>query len=297
MIVYHGEYNLSNDKSGETIMEDTERLALEYLPKDIKKSVLSQLNDNSMLCGVCMRQGGLLSLILGNKNVICDARVTKSCIDSTLDKLCKGSLYAYEEEIRNGVITTEHGIRVGVCGSAIVSDGIVKGVRDITSLSFRIPHRISGSADFLYPYVRNQSSILIYSRPALGKTTILRELIPYIGKKYRVSVIDTRHELAVFLSSGMCDIYSGYPRYAGIVSAVKTMSPEYIVCDEISTERDADAIMLAHSAGVAVIATAHADTVEQLKKNTAIKALLDSSVFNLLCGLQGFDSPPNLQQI
>ncbi len=223
--------------------------------------------------------------------------VTKSCIDYTLDKLCKGSLYAYEEEIKNGVITTEYGIRVGVCGSAIVSDGMVKGIRDITSLSFRIPHKISGSSDFLYPYVGKQSSILIYSRPALGKTTVLRELIPYIGKKYRVSVIDTRHELSTFLADGMCDIYSGYPRYAGIVSSVKTMSPEYIVCDEISTEKDADAIMLAHSAGVAVIATAHANTIDQLEKNTAVKKLLDSAVFDLLCGLQGFDSSPIIQQI
>ena len=238
---------------------------------------------------------GAVSVVADGKNVLCGIQATREEMDYTLDKLCKGSLYAYADEIRCGVITTDSGLRAGVCGTAVTEKGNLVSVRDISSVSLRIPHRIEGAADFMLPLIERYDCILVYSRPAGGKTTVLRELIPTVSERHRTSVIDTRYELSCFLDKcQICDVFLGYPRYDGIMSSVRTMSPEYIICDEISTEEEAEAVVYAHAAGVKVIASAHAGSLDELKKNKAADILLKKSVFDCLCGLNAFGEAPTI---
>ncbi len=278
-------------------MQDTEEKALSYLSLNICETIRSTMNvNNGLLMGICLRCNLSLTLIVNGENIICDYCVTRDDIRYTIDKLCKSSLYAHADEIRNGIITTDCGIRAGVCGTAVTTDNKIINVHDITSISIRIPHRIVGAVEHIIPMVDKYRSILVYSRPAGGKTTVLRELIPYIARKRRTVIIDTRYELSCFDGDKlMCDMFMGYPRYDGIMSAVRTMSPEYIICDEISTHEEAEAVLYAHAAGVNVVTSAHAGNIAELYKNHAAAMLIENSVFDCLCGLRGFGEEPDIK--
>ena len=233
-----------------------------------------------------LRENRLLSITCAGKNFSCDRKCTSEDIALTVDKLCGGSLYSHADDIRNGVINTEYGIRAGVCGRAVCENGKISAVCDISSVNIRIPRRVEGAGDGLFKLVKNGKSALVFSPPGVGKTTVLRELIPYLARENRVAVIDTRYELCAGISGmDLCDVFSGYPRFEGIKSAVRTMSPEYIICDEIAGRDDAEALLSAYASGIAVCASAHAADYSGLLKKKEIAELIDEGVFDYVCAL------------
>ncbi len=278
-------------------MTEAEEKAMSYIPKSAASAVLRAVKPTNTAAKpineLRLRMNGCMSVTSLGENLPADYTCTKDDLAYTVDKLCKSSLYSRAEDIKNGVIPADMGIRAGVCGRAVVEDGRVSCVRDITSVAIRIPHKVPGAADLVLPLCEKYSGVLIYSRPAGGKTTVLRELIPLLAKKYRLAVIDTRFELCGDGNCfGMADIFSGYPRYAGMTSAVRTMSPEFILCDEISTPDDFEAVRYAHSSGVRIAATAHADDLESLLRNETLRGLIKSGIFGCLYGLRGFGNEP-----
>lgn len=271
-------------------MTETESIAISYLPPRLAEAVRKTLSLwNTPVSEIRLREKRLLSVTLGRKNVICDITCTREEIQQTVAAVCGNSLYSHSESIREGCITTDSGIRVGVCGHAVTADGHISMVRDITSLNLRIPHRIPGAADELFRQIQNSPNVLIYSSPGKGKTTVLRELIPLLssGKSAkRCAVIDTRYELCAGIdSSDLTDVFYGYPRYEGILSAVRTMSPEYIICDEISTEQDAKALLCAHTAGISICASIHSGNSDELFRIPIVKMLNEAKVFDLYYGI------------
>ncbi len=273
-------------------MTESELKAMSYIPLSAAEAV-AKAADGRTLNEIRLRLNGTTSVTSLGDNLPVDYVCTRADIDFTIDRLCRNSLYAHAENIRNGVIPADMGIRAGVCGRAVVEDGQVICVRDITSVVLRIPHRFPGAADLILPLCEKHTGVLIYSKPAGGKTTVLRELIPLLSKKYRTSVIDTRFELCSDLNSGgMIDVFSGYPRYSGMTSAVRTLSPEYIICDEISTPDDIEAVRYAYSSGVRIVATTHADSLDSLYGNKSIMELIKSGIIGCLYGLCGFGKAP-----
>lgn len=260
-----------------------EKIALSYLPDELRAAV----TETSLLYGavdeIRLRLMRELSLTIGGRNVLCGVICSKKNLEYTVNRLCQGSLYSHADNIREGVITTDCGIRAGVCGKAVLLNGKLEYVRDISSVCIRIPHRIPGAADEVFRRMKN-GGVLIYSPPGCGKTTILRELIPMIGETKRVAVVDTRYELCVDNAGALVDVYAGYPRSMGIISAVRTMSPEVIVCDEIMAEEDIHGIENAFGAGVTVCASVHGDSVEGICREPGIRKLLEIGVFTCVCG-------------
>lgn len=283
-------------------MTETETKALSYLPSRLADAVVRKASLwHGTVNEIRLRENRLLSLTVAQNNISCDLTCTREEITQTVTKICGNSLYSYSESIREGYILTDCGIRVGVCGHAVIVDGRISVVRDITSLNIRIPHRVPGAADRLYQLTNGGKSILIYSAPGMGKTTVLRELIPLLASgEYakRTAVIDTRYELcAGEPSSDMTDVFCGYPRYEGIFSAVRTMSPEYILCDEISTEPDARALLYAHSAGIAVCASVHAGSFSELAEIPMMKLLLPARVFDIAYGILPNHEKPDIRNL
>lgn len=271
-------------------MDELERKALSYLPCRLREAVMGIISHgNEPLCEIRLRENRLLTITLGRRHVSCGVICLGEEIGEVIIALCGGSLYSFADPIREGVIPTKDGIRAGVCGRAVVENGRIRSVRDIGSVNIRIPHRIFGAADGLLPLVLRWNSVLLFAPPGMGKTTVLRELIPRLSGgsiRERISVIDTRYELCAGVEeSETADIFWGYPRREGILAAVRTMSPRWIVCDEIGEMSDAEAILHAHTAGVGVIATAHGRTLAELRRNGAIAMLLEAGVFGCVCGL------------
>lgn len=238
----------------------------------------------------CGRRATLTSL---GKNIATPAVLTRSEMDAVLMHLCEGSVYAYRDTIAEGYISLRGGIRVGVCGRAALSGGKICGVYDIDTLVIRIPHPSPPLGKEIIKLMNDcgfTSGVLIYSPPGVGKTTLLRSLAIMLssGKDAkRVSVIDTRGELAYSLDSPtLCvDLLSGYPKHVGLTLASRTLGPEVMICDEIGSRAEAEAICEAHNCGVPLIATAHASSVRELLGRSGMGLLHRAGAFGAYVGI------------
>lgn len=215
------------------------------------------------------------------RNLPLPLALTEGELREVFSRVCGGSLYAYEESLRDGFLTVDGGIRVGVCGAAVTGDGKISSLASVTSLVFRVPHRVAHAADgVLALFYETRRGILLFSPPGGGKTTALRAFAERVSRGragLRTAVIDTRGELACLSRESMADILSGYPKAKGAEIAVRTLSPEVLVMDEIGAEEVASLLSLS-ALGVPLVASAHAKTAEELRKS-AVGALLSRGVF------------------
>lgn len=208
-------------------------------------------------------------------------------VNNILKSLCRYSVYSYDKEISEGFITIESGIRAGLSGTVSYSDG-KKTMRYINGINFRIPREVKDCGEKIYTkLLKNKPcGIIICGSVASGKTTLLRDLCRLCGNRYIVSLIDERGEIAgcrdgipqndVGINT---DIFDGFERSDGILNAVRSMSPEIIFCDEISIEKDSDAMIKSSGCGVKFISTAHADSFENLVKRPYLNELINSGIF------------------
>ena len=106
--------------------------------------------------------------------------VTGREIQETMEFVGKYSLYAYEDELRQGFLTLRGGHRVGVAGRAVLEGDKVRSIRNISFLNVRLSHQIKGCADKALPFVCKGEEVrhtLIISPPRCGKTTLLRDIL------------------------------------------------------------------------------------------------------------------------
>ena len=180
-------------------------------------------------------------------------------------ELCGGAPYAFENEIRQGYFTVK-GCRIGVCGSAVVENGAIISVKDVRSLNLRFAHEVKGCADVLLDSLGGSVSggLLIAGPPACGKTTLLRDLARQLSENGRkVCLIDERGELAAVADGvpaadvgPLTDVLDGYPKIYAADLAMRCLSPDIIVCDEIG-EGETDAVVECADCGIDVVAAVH----------------------------------------
>lgn len=225
--------------------------------------------------------------------------VTSDDIWKTLQLISQGSLYAFEEEFRQGFLTLPGGHRVGLAGKAVLEGGALKTLRDIGSLNVRVARAFPGASRRLLPYVLNFREqrpfhTLLVSPPRAGKTTMLRDLVRFLSyglpdlkfPGLSVGVVDERGELAACFEGipqhdlgPRVDVLDHCPKATGMVMLLRSMSPQVIATDEIGTTEDVAALWEMVYTGVSILATAHASCWEELEQRPYLRELIRQRVF------------------
>lgn len=178
-----------------------------------------------------------------------------------------------------GYITGPGGHRIGICGEAVTKDGMMTGIRRVTSLCIRIARDFP---DIAKAASKMNGSILVIGPPGSGKTTLLRDLIRQISQREFVGVVDERGELFPehFSYGKRLDVLKGCPKRDGIDIILRTMGPYCIAVDEITEAADCDALLRAGWCGVRLLATAHAGNKKDLMTRPLYRPILESGIFD-----------------
>lgn len=241
--------------------------------------------------------------------------VTAEEISATLQIMSKSSLYAFEEEIRNGFITVSGGHRVGIVGKTVLDGTRIRTLRNISGLCFRVSRQLLHVADKVMKFVILDGQVLstlVVSPPRGGKTTMLRDMarqvsngLPELGVRgAKVVIVDERSELAG-CTDGVAqhdvgirtDVLDGCPKAAGIMMAIRSMGPDVIVTDEVGRPEDVSALREATNCGVSVFASAHALDIQDLIRRPSSKSLVEEAIFHRIVVLSRRRGPGTLERV
>ena len=182
-----------------------------------------------------------------------------------------------------GYITAPGGHRIGLCGNAVIKDGEMTGFGHLRSLNIRIARDLPGCSRDLS---LSRGSLLLIGKPGCGKTTLLRDLVRQRSGLENIGVVDERGELfpeeAAFDTGPRTDVLTGCAKARGVENLLRTMTPDCIAVDEITSEADCEALVHAGWCGVSMIATAHAGSREDLMARPIYKKLLEHNLFDHL---------------
>lgn len=286
------------------------RNAISNLPEDS----IENLREIRLRIGlpVTLNIGGVHKYIAKNGCVIDSYTMqnmlvcNEQMINDAFKNICGYSVYAHLNEITSGFITMPFGHRAGICGTAVLSEGKIINIRDISSISIRISRQIIGlSRDMSAKFAKSYGGLLLCGAPSSGKTTFLRDMARILSTEYSftTSVVDTRNELSGSYRGkpqndlGFSDVLVSYPRIKGIEHALRSLSPQVIICDEIGDKDDADAILSATNSGVRFIASIHASSAQELKERRFAKDILATNAFSAVAFLSNPITPGRISRI
>lgn len=222
--------------------------------------------------------------------------ITAEDIRETIDYISNYSLYAYEDEVRQGFITVQGGHRIGLAGQVVLENGRVRNVKYISFLNIRLSHERKGCAAGVIPYIVENGRLLhtlIISPPGCGKTTLLRDIVRILSdgagdlEGMTVGVVDERSEIAAcYMGTPQndvgirTDILDCCPKAEGMLMLIRSMSPAVIAVDEIGSHEDIDAISYVINCGCSMIATVHGDSIDDIRNKPVLRKLVEERVFD-----------------
>ena len=244
-----------------------------------------------------LRAGRPMTVLLPTGEVPLDCFVEPEELETLCDLATEFSRYAAAETLRDGFLPVRGGFRVGLCGTAVMKDGINTNLKSLSSAVVRIARERKGIADALAPSLFRDgefASTLILSPPGSGKTTLLRDLVRQLSEGVgdygprRVSLIDERGEVAVMFRGEpqmdvgpYTDVLDACPKALGIPIVLRAMNPQIIAVDEITVREDLKAAAMASGCGVRLLATIHAADAAELAQKPLYRQLLEDRVFRL----------------
>ena len=268
---------------------------MNILARDVRRFLANESIQIEHLQEIRLRVGQPLILIYKGREKVCPLVVRENVLKETIDYVSNYSLYAYENEMKQGFITVEGGHRVGIAGQVILEQGCVKNIKKISSLNIRVSHEILNCATVLFPYITNCNRLyhtMIISPPRCGKTTILRDLIRQISNGNQwirgctVGVVDERSELAGCYQGipqnhlGMrTDVLDACPKAVGMIMLIRSMAPEVVAVDELGTIEDIETIKFAMHCGAKMLVTVHGESFSEIQKKPLFSKMVKEQYF------------------
>lgn len=228
----------------------------------------------------------------------------KEDIDTFIRLLSGYSVYAFEEEIKNGFITVQGGHRIGITGRTVIKDGKINSLTDFSGINIRISHQIKGCGENILPYLFNGQEVLsavIISPPGEGKTTLLRDLIRLLSLKGKnISVADERGEIAGSFNGiagndlgTHTDIMDGCPKNEGMLMLLRSMSPDIIAVDELGGYEEIRSVELILTSGVSFLCTVHGSDMQDAINRAGMEKSLCMAYFKRFIELKRTQSHIN----
>lgn len=250
-------------------------MRLSFLPQEVQNAIahlnLNRLSELRLRRGqpVSVEYGGEM-FFLAQSGVTPDRSRAIVCGDvaKVLAAATGGNVYGYAEQLKSGFITVSNGVRIGVAGEYVTDGGKVATIKSVTSLNIRVPHDVPDCAAEICKtlFSDGAKSTLIFSKPGLGKTTMLRGVAKYLSENFpqNILVFDERNEISAMGEEGdgydlgaRVDVIRCYEKKGAIVGAIRAMKPQVIITDELYGAADIETVKYAVDCGICVIASSH----------------------------------------
>lgn len=280
-------------------MADRLKEVVAFLPERLRGIVTDRgkvVNDD--ITEIRLRVNCPLVLKAGcRENVFWDTKVTIRDIRQCVQFISDYSLFARQEDVKNGFITLKGGHRAGIAGQVVMDKGNIVSQKNISFINIRVAHELLGCADKVMNFVLKDNKLkntLVISPPGCGKTTILRDIIRQLsmgtnGKAYSVGVVDERSEIAACYEGipqndlGIrTDVLDQWTKPEGMMVLLRSMAPDVIAVDELGSFEDIRAVRHMMSCGCVVVATIHGDSPQVLDSNEIFRELGNDSGFKRL---------------
>ena len=231
------------------------------------------------------------------------AIVTPGDLEQLCDMATGYSRYAAAETVREGYLNAQGGFRIGLCGTAVMQEGKITNLRDLSSASIRISREMIGLSNEIVPKLLEGERFpgtLIFSSPGAGKTTLLRDMVRLLSDggdgipSFRVALADERGEIAVMhggqpqMAVGChTDVIEGCPKAQAVMLLLRSANPQIIAVDEITRPEDTRAMVHAANCGTSILATVHAGSIEELRRKPLFSELLEAGIFSRYVAITG----------
>ena len=247
------------------ITDDLEAL-LKVIPTNLCEQLRS-LNRFDELLEVIMDLGRVpTARYLDGEKVLADTEIVPADLEYVITRIGD-----FDADNRAGMERTLHRI-----------SGIRNRRGQVVGLTCRVGRAVYGTIDIIQDIVESGQSILLLGRPAVGKTTMLREAARILAENKRVVIVDTSNEIggdgdvphpAVGRARRM-QVAQPSLQHEVMIEAVENHNPQVIVIDEIGRQLEAEAARTIAERGVQLIGTAHGNTLENILLNPTLADLV-----------------------
>ena len=212
-------------------------------------------------------------------NALQTMQLTPLQMEEILFTLCGGSVHTHQTEIAQGYVTLENGCRAGLGGRFLQNPEQGTVLQELTSVNLRIAREktVPLPQELTAALRGHFIGMLLVGEPGSGKTTLLRSI--------------ARELVAGNAPGEALDVLAGLPKGQAVQMALRTLSPQVILLDELGGLDEVTALEQGLFSGVDFIATLHAATPEEATMRPQVKYLMERGAVRVLVWLTGRQAP------